>query len=186
MINRAIILFLFVGLSIQGISQAKETTGFLDKGKQQATISFSDMSSGDAYGAETHLRYGYFIVNKFEAGVDANFGVRDYGITYGSFGPFVKYHLIDNWVSPFAVVSTDFGLCDFTDNRSAHYMSGKLSWDKYFVGAGLGFYGLNDHWGFEASLGYQHENYIRRDDGATEKFIQQWSIPIKWRISYSF
>jgi len=186
MINRVIVLVLILSFSLQGISQASEGSGFLDKGKQQVGFSLSDMSSADAYGMEMHVRYGYFIANKFEVGLDVNTGVRDYGITYGSFGPFVKYHFIDKWFSPFAVASTDFGLCDFTDNRSAHYLSGKLSWDKYFVGAGIGFYGLNDHWGFETALGYQVESYIRRDDGTPEKFIKQWSIPIKWRISYSF
>ncbi|MBD80930.1 MAG: hypothetical protein CL840_18580 [Crocinitomicaceae bacterium] len=184
--TKTILSALFIAFSFGLFAQEKESTGFLDKGAQQIGASIADMTSAEAYGTQLYLRYGYFVVNRFQVGLDVNAGVRDYNIAYGSFGPFLKLHLTDNWFSPFAVVSTDFGLCDFTDNRPKHYMSGKLSWDKYFVGAGIGFYGLKEHWGFEASAGYQHENYIRRDNGAPESFTNQWTLPIKWRISYSF
>lgn len=158
----------------------------LDKGKQQIGFSATDMTSAKAYGAQIHLRYGYFVANKFQIGLDANSGARDFNIFYASAGPFVKYHLKQDWFSPFAVVSSDFGVCDYSDHRQAHYMVGVLSWNKYFFGGGLGFYGLKEHWGFETSIGYQQEYYNIKDEGKAERSTSEWTIPIKWRISYSF
>jgi hypothetical protein len=166
---------------------AQETQpNLLSKGSSQVGFSLTDMTSADAYGAQVHLRYGYFVANRVQIGLDVNSGARDYAIFYASAGPFAKIHLTEKWFSPFAIIGSDFGICDYTDRRPAHYMTGKLSWNKYYFGGGIGMYGLADHWGFETSLSYQVENYTRNDDGLPTKITSQWTIPIRWRITYSF
>jgi hypothetical protein len=180
-----ILLTLF--LSICGFNiWAQETSEMFSSNSKQIGASITDMTSASAYGAQIHLRYGHFILNKIQLGLDLNSGARDYNVFYASTGPFVKYHLTNNWFSPFATVGSDFGICDYTDRRSAHYMSGVLTWNKYFFGAGIGMYGLKQHWGFETTLGYQQEYYVRKDVGLPTDRTQQWTIPIRWRITYSF
>ncbi|UTW61974.1 hypothetical protein KFE98_18485 [bacterium SCSIO 12741] len=174
-------LFLSFNLFAQEVK-----TSLLDKGTQQVGFSYADMSSDDAFGAQVYLRYGYFVLHKLQVGVDVNSGARDFNIFYASGGPYIKYHIKRSWFSPYATVSTDFGICDYTDQRAQYWMTGKLAWQKYFMGAGVGFYGVNDHWGFETAIGYQYEQYQRNDDGRPESNFDKWTNPIRWRITYAF
>ncbi|MGB0391185.1 MAG: hypothetical protein ACPGD5_06430 [Salibacteraceae bacterium] len=173
-------------LSFLSLAQESNSFNSLSKGKQQVGAGISDMTSDGAYGLQLHLRYGYFLIDKLEVGLDGNGGARDYNIAYASVGPYVKYHLLEKWFSPFVTADSDFGYCKFDDDRIKYKQNGSLTWQKYFFGAGIGMYGLNDHWGFEASMGYQQELYKRSDDGTPTINITQWTVPIRWRVSYSF
>lgn len=179
-------VIIFSILSLFSYAQESESNSALSKGSQQIGAGLTDMASDGAYGLQLHLRYGYFLVDKLEVGLDGNGGARDYNIAYVSAGPYIKYHLMNKWVSPFVTADSDFGYCKFDDNRIKYRQNGSLTWQKYFFGAGIGMYGLNDHWGFEASMGYRQELYKRTDDGIPTRDITQWSVPIRWRVSYSF